>query len=73
MHPKHGEDLFEDISITIKEAVLGAERVINILHSTECPNCKGRKFINGCLCHVCNGSGEKNEHRKNYGKNSEKR
>ena len=64
LHPKHGEDLFEDISITIKEAVLGAERVINILHSTECPNCKGRKFINGSLCHVCNGSGEKNEHRK---------
>lgn len=62
--PKRGEDLYEDISITIKEAVNGAERVINVMHSSACPNCKGRKFINGSLCHVCNGSGEKAEHKK---------
>ncbi len=60
---KNGSDIFEDISITIKEAVNGAERKINVMHSTECPHCKGRKFINGAKCPACKGSGEKNEHR----------
>lgn len=64
LQPERGKDIYEDISITIKEAVRGTERVINVMHTTECPNCKGRKFINGSLCHVCNGSGEKNEHKK---------
>ncbi len=62
--PERGEDIYEDISITVKEAVSGTERVINVMHTAECPNCKGRRFINGSLCHVCNGSGEKNEHKK---------
>lgn len=62
--PKRGDDLYEDISITIKEAVNGAERVVNVVHSSECPNCKGRKFINGTLCHVCGGSGEKKSIKK---------
>ena len=62
--PVHGADVYEDISITIKEAVIGSKRIINVMHTSECPNCRGRKFINGSLCHVCNGSGEKNEHKK---------
>lgn len=62
--PKRGEDLYEDIFINIKEAVNGAERIINVMHSTACPNCKGRKFINGSLCHLCKGTGEKVEHKK---------
>ena len=62
--PKRGEDLYEDIFVNIKEAVNGAERVINVMHSTACPNCKGRKFINGSLCHLCKGTGEKVEHKK---------
>lgn len=62
--PKKGADIFEEISISIKEAVNGAERSINVVHSGECPHCKGRKFINGAICPVCNGSGEKTEHRK---------
>lgn len=61
---KRGEDIYEEISITIKDALKGCERTINVLHSTECPHCKGRKFINGALCSVCEGSGEKSEHRK---------
>lgn len=64
LQPVRGTDIYEDISITLKEAVNGVERMINIVHSTECPHCKGRKFINGAICPVCNGSGEKNEHRK---------
>lgn len=62
--PKRGDDINEEISITIKDAVNGCERVINVLHTSECPHCKGRKFINGAVCSVCDGTGEKNEHRK---------
>lgn len=62
--PKKGEDIHEDISITIKEAVNGAERTINVMHTTQCPHCKGRKFINGNICNVCKGTGEKSEHKK---------
>lgn len=62
--PKRGEDIYEEISITLKDALKGCERTINVLHSTECPHCKGRKFINGAICSVCDGTGEKSEHRK---------
>ena len=62
--PKNGEDVFEEISITIKEAMNGCERKINIMHSSVCPNCKGRKFINGSICPVCGATGEKTEYRK---------
>ena len=34
------------------------------MHTTSCPHCKGRKFINGAECPICNGTGEKNDHRK---------
>lgn len=61
---KRGDDINEEISITIKDAVNGCERVINVLHTSECPHCKGRKFINGAVCSVCDGTGEKSEHRK---------
>lgn len=62
--PKKGTDIYEEISITIKDAMQGAERVVNVVHSAECPHCKGRKFINGAECPRCNGTGEKTEHRK---------
>lgn len=62
--PKCGNDINEEISISIREALKGCERTINILHASECPHCKGRKFINGTICSVCSGSGEKSEHRK---------
>ena len=61
---RKGDDIYEEISITMREAVNGAVRLINIMHSGECPNCKGRKFINGSVCRVCKGSGEKIEHKK---------
>ncbi len=62
--PKKGDDIFEEISIPLKDAIRGTERVVNVMHTTQCPNCKGRKFINGSACSVCKGSGEKSEHRK---------
>lgn len=62
--PQKGKDVFEEISITLKEAVNGTERTVNIMHSSQCPHCKGHKFINGTLCPKCNGSGEKTEQKK---------
>lgn len=62
--PKRGSDIFEQISISMKEAHTGTERTINIVHTTACPHCKGRKFINGSNCSVCGGTGEKNDYRK---------
>lgn len=62
--PKRGEDINEQISVSIKDAINGCERTINVLHTSECPHCKGRKFINGAICSVCDGTGEKSEHRK---------
>ena len=62
--PQKGSDIYEEISISIKEVVNGTERTVNVVHSGECPHCKGRKFINGAVCPVCNGSGEKTEYRK---------
>ncbi len=64
LSPKRGDDLYEEISITLKESVNGTERVVNVKHSADCPNCTCRKFINGTLCHECNGTGEKTEHKK---------
>ncbi len=62
--PVRGKDIYENLAITIKEAVNGTTRTVNVLHTSECPHCKGRKFINGSFCTVCNGSGEKSEHKK---------
>ena len=64
LSPKKGSDIYEEISIPLKDAVRGTERVINIMHTTQCDRCKGRKFINGAICPSCKGSGEKSEHRK---------
>ena len=62
--PQNGDDIYEEISIPLKDAVRGAQRVVNVMHTTQCAKCKGRKFINGSKCPICNGTGEKNEHRK---------
>lgn len=61
---KRGNDIFEELSLTMKEVVNGTEKSVNILHSSECQHCKGRKFINGAVCPVCNGTGEENIHKK---------
>ncbi len=62
--PKNGDDIFEEISISLRDAIKGTERVVNVMHTTQCSKCKGRKFINGAKCSLCKGSGERCEHRK---------
>lgn len=56
--PINGENINADITINILEAIKGASKTVNIMHTELCPRCKGRKFINGTKCTVCSGSGE---------------
>lgn len=56
--PKNGTDIFAEVTIDIKEAVSGTERILNIMHKEACPKCHGHRFINGAKCSVCSGSGE---------------
>lgn len=62
--PQDGSDLTAEIFITIPEAKNGTSKVVNILHTEQCPKCKGRKFINGASCTECSGTGEKTQRRK---------
>lgn len=62
--PVKGEDIYTDISITISESLKGTTRTVNVMHSEQCPLCRGRKFINGTKCSVCSGKGEVSNHRK---------
>lgn len=62
--PVKGEDIYTDISITISESVKGTTRTVNVMHSEQCPLCRGRKFINGAKCSVCSGKGDVSSHRK---------
>lgn len=62
--PQDGSDLTAEVSISMNEAKYGTSKVVNILHTEQCPKCKGRKFINGSYCSECNGTGEKTRQRK---------
>ncbi len=53
----NGEDINLDITLSCFEAANGTNRKVNILHTQPCPNCKGRKFINGAECSMCKGTG----------------
>lgn len=62
--PQRGDDITVDVSISITEAHNGAERKINVLHTQVCGACKGKKFINGSKCRLCEGTGQISEHKK---------
>ena len=62
--PKKGEDIYTDITITLEEAAHGASRTVNVMNTIQCPQCAGRKFINGSSCTECNSKGEIVEHKK---------
>lgn len=61
---KSGNDIFANVTISSKEALLGTNRIINIMQSTLCTNCGGKKFINESLCPLCKGTGEISTHKK---------
>lgn len=56
--PKKGDDVVSDIEISILEASIGTVKVINMLQTSVCPKCGGRKFVNGTQCPHCQGKGE---------------
>lgn len=62
--PQNGKDICADISISLPEAVKGCTRTVNVMHTRQCPRCRGRKFINGTKCSECSGIGEISEHKK---------
>lgn len=62
--PKRGENIYTEIEISVFEAVNGCVKAINMLETTVCEKCKGRKFINGTKCSACNGKGEHVSHKK---------
>lgn len=62
--PKKGDDITTDINITIVEAHNGAIRKVNILHTDQCPRCRGKKAVNNVKCPLCDGKGELSNHKK---------
>lgn len=53
-----GENITTEVKITPEEVITGSKRIINVLTTQTCPNCFGRKFINGGKCPHCDGKGE---------------
>ena len=62
--PVKGKDVYTDIEISVFEAISGTNKIINMLETTSCPKCNGRKFVNGGRCCNCNGKGEINNYKK---------
>ncbi|MDO9537312.1 MAG: molecular chaperone DnaJ [Thermoplasmata archaeon] len=68
--PARGSDLRYDIQITLKEAVKGLTKTLNIPHSVRCKECNGTgaaKDSSAKTCQTCHGSGQvKNIQRQGY-------
>lgn len=58
--PRRGADLLLRMQVTLKDAVMGAEREIELNHSEACPACDGTGSATGKLntCPRCGGSGQ---------------
>ena len=63
-YAKRGKDINTDVEITIAESINGATKIINMISTSECKHCRGRKFINGTLCSHCKGTGEVSEYKR---------
>lgn len=62
--PKKGTDIYTEIEVTTLDVIQGTEKIINMLQTSVCPKCGGRKFVNGSICHHCNGKGESINHKR---------
>ena len=62
--PKNGADIYAEVTISLEESIKGTTRVVNVMHKELCPNCEGRRFINGAKCGVCKGTGEFAQYKK---------
>lgn len=61
---KKGEDVYTEVEISIFDAINGTSKVINMLQTNICPQCKGRKFVNGAKCSICQGKGESSTYKR---------
>lgn len=62
--PIKGEDINTDVVISMAEAFSGTSKTVNVVNTELCPRCKGRKFVNGNKCSVCNGAGEYSQYKR---------
>jgi len=62
--PQNGDDINADVIISMSESVTGTTKTVNVVHTELCPRCKGRKFVNGNKCTVCNGAGEYTQYKR---------
>ncbi|MDR0438872.1 MAG: molecular chaperone DnaJ [Methanocalculaceae archaeon] len=58
--PRQGDDLLMRIQINLEDAVFGAQKEIDVMHTEQCPDCEGtgsstKKTI---TCQKCGGSGQ---------------
>lgn len=59
--PKHGHDLAQNVTITLKEAYLGTKKEIGYYHFVACEKCSGRGTKAGSqaqTCATCKGMGQ---------------
>ncbi|MBL9128625.1 MAG: molecular chaperone DnaJ [Verrucomicrobiales bacterium] len=59
--PSRGADLRYDLQITLEEAVLGAEKELNLTRPETCEHCQGRGSESGSslkVCSTCGGRGQ---------------
>lgn len=58
--PQDGDDTLMRIQITLTDAVFGAQREIEVMHTESCPECNGTGSSTGktITCRKCGGSGQ---------------
>ena len=54
---KTGEDIEQQVEVTLQEAYSGGMRAFNIQSSETCPVCRGTRVVAGRSCTNCNGQG----------------
>lgn len=62
--PQNGADIYADVEISLKESISGTQKIVNVINTSVCSKCRGRKFINGSKCKECDGKGEISFHQK---------
>ncbi len=58
--PKDGDDMLMRIQITLSDAVFGAQKEIEVMHTESCPDCNGTGSSTGKTktCRKCGGTGQ---------------
>ncbi|MDO5851039.1 MAG: molecular chaperone DnaJ [Methanobacteriaceae archaeon] len=53
-----GDDVIENLEITLEEVLTGATKDMKLRHKVTCPECNGTKGTNSQTCPECNGAGQ---------------